>query len=142
MIDARNINIIFVVGREYIYHLLPEIKEKFPQINSADQLFNEFGHIKNNREYSKHIDSNIVASTAIKDVLIQGHKQQEKIRVVTHGVDVNEEFNPALASKIKSGLIPDSKFIVSFLTVFLKRNVLKVLLKSLRPSKKCRAPIL
>ncbi len=95
LINSKSINEILIVGCEVLYHMLPEIKDKYKNIKVYDQLFNEFGHIKNNRKYSNYIDGNIVTSDLIKNILINDYKEKpEKIKVIIHGVDTLKEYNP------------------------------------------------
>ena len=121
LIETRNIGILLLAGSAYVYGLLPEIKQKFPQLKVVDQLFNEFGHIENNRNYSKYIDFHIVANEVIKDVLVKAHGELDgKIRVIVHGVDVEGRFNP---DKVEVGaetraFVPQGKFLVSFIGRF------------------------
>ena len=121
LIETRNIGILLLAGSAYVYKLLPEIKQKFPQLKVVDQLFNEFGHIENNRKYSDYIDFHIVANEVIKDVLVKTHGEKEdKIRVIVHGVDVEGRFNP---DKVEVGaetraFVPQGKFLVSFIGRF------------------------
>ncbi len=121
LIESREINILLLAGSAYVYDLLPEIKSRFPQIKIVDQLFNEFGHIENNRKHSGSIDFHIVANDLIKGILVDGYGENEnRIRVIIHGVDVEDRFNPAkleVGAEI-SAVIPKGKFIVSFIGRF------------------------
>ena len=121
LIASRKMDLLFLAGSAFTYDLLPEIKEKFPYIKVVDQLFNEFGHIENNRKYSQHIDVHIVANEIIKKVLIERFGEDpNRIRVVVHGVDVKNRFNPE-NSDVKSLADPillQNKFVVSFIGRF------------------------
>lgn len=118
LIETRRIDILFIVGCEFVYHMLPEIKVRFPRIKVVDQLFNEVGHIQNNRKYAEFIDCNIVANTTIESVLVQQyHEQKDRVKVIIHGVDVQEEFNPVSLKKLNLppvNVLPDNKFIVGY----------------------------
>ncbi len=120
LIESREIDIIFIVGCELVYHLLPEIVKKNKRLKVIDQLFNEFGHLQNNRRYQDLINLNIVANEKIKDILIKDYKEDnEKIKVIMHGIDVENEFNPHNYS-CGNDLKCDNKdeFIISFLGRF------------------------
>ena len=121
LIETRNIDILLLAGSAYVYGLLPEIMQKFPQLKVVDQLFNEFGHMKNNRKYSDYIDFHVVANEVIKDVLVKTHGEKEdKIRVIVHGVDAEGRFNPdkvELGAETR-GFVPQHKFLVSFMGRF------------------------
>jgi hypothetical protein len=52
----------------------------------VDQLFNEFGHMENNRKYSDYIDFHVVTNEATKEILVNRHGEKEdKIRVLVQG---------------------------------------------------------
>ncbi len=118
LIETRNVGLLFLAGSAYAYGLLPEIKQKFPQLKIVDQLFNEFGHIESNRRYSDYIDFHVVANGVIEEVLVKSNGEKEdKVRVIVHGVDVEGRFNP---DKVKVGaeaeaVLPQGKFLVSFI---------------------------
>lgn len=95
LIETKQIRVIFIVGCEVIYHLLPAIKKRYPGIKVIDQLFNEVVHVANNRLYSHHIDYHIVANTLVHDELIEKyHEHPAKVEVIVHGTDVFHEYNP------------------------------------------------
>jgi glycosyltransferase involved in cell wall biosynthesis len=86
LIETRNIGILLLAGSAYVYRLLPEIKQRFPQLKIVDQLFNEFGHMENNRKYSDYIDFHVVTNEATKEILVNRHGEKEdKIRVLVQG---------------------------------------------------------
>lgn len=91
LIESREIDLLFIVGSEFVYDLLPEIKRKFPGLKVIDQLFNEFGHISNNRKYASLIDLNIVANNVISEIITGKYQESaEKVRVIIHGIDVRK----------------------------------------------------
>lgn len=95
LLESRSIDIVFIVGCSFMYKLIPEIKKRYPQVKIIDQLFNPFGHIINNRRYAKKIDLNIVANESIEKILVNWFREKkEKVKVIIHGVDVADEFNP------------------------------------------------
>ena len=117
LIETRGIGVLLLAGSSYMYHLLPEVKQRFPQLKIVDQLFNEFGHMENNRQYAPYIDVHVVASEAIKRILVDQYcEAEDRIRVIVHGVDVESQFNP---DNIEVGVVapaalPHGKFLVSF----------------------------
>lgn len=119
-LKSRQIQIIFIVGSTYFYDLLPDIKKDFPYIKIADQLFNEHGHIANNRKYAKLIDMNILANQIIQNILLQEYKEKpSKTAVIVHGVDTQTEFNPAnINQELTTNIVPKDKFIVSYMGRF------------------------
>ncbi|MEW6068859.1 MAG: glycosyltransferase [Nitrospirota bacterium] len=126
LIETRRIDILFIVGCEFVYHMLPGIKVRCPSLIVVDQLFNEFGHIQNNRKYAEFIDCNIVANTTIENMLShQYHEQKDRVKVIIHGVDVQEEFNPVSLKKLNLppvDVLPDNKFIVGYFGRFSKEK--------------------
>lgn len=122
LIEAKHIDLIFIVGCAVVYDLLPEIKAKFPHVKIVDQLFNEVGHIQNNRKHAELIDLNVLANDTIQKVLVNQYgESMEKTRVIHHGVDVEGEFNPAtidVPEDLATAEVPREKFIVSFMGRF------------------------
>ncbi|MFZ4400857.1 MAG: glycosyltransferase [Bacteroidales bacterium] len=117
LIETREIDLIFIVGSEFIYNLLPLIKKRYKEIKIVDQLFNEFGHIKNNRKFKKYIDLNIVASLKLKNILVEEYAEtSEKIDVIIHGIDTDVEYNPDNVdnSLLNTTKVPNNKFIISY----------------------------
>ena len=120
LIETRNIGILLLAGSAYVYGLLPEIKRKFPQLKVVDQLFNEFGHMENNRKYSEYIDLHVVADDVIKEILVRSGEKEDKIRVIVHGVDVEGRFDPdhVEVGAATRAVLPQGKFLVSFVGRF------------------------
>ena len=119
-LESRQIDILFIVGSAYFYDLLPGIKKDFPNIKIVDQLYNEFGHIENNRRYANYIDMNIVENELVENCLVVQHNEKRsKVCLIHNGVDINY-FNP---NSIKNTTmidksIPKEKFIILFLGRF------------------------
>jgi glycosyltransferase involved in cell wall biosynthesis len=125
LIESRNIDIIFLAGSAFVYSLLPEIKRRFPRIKVVDQLFNEFGHIKNNRKYSPYIDRHIVANEAIRATLTkQFGESEDKVSVIIHGVDIKHRFLPEniQITSAERDVVPPGKILVSFIGRFSKEK--------------------
>lgn len=95
LIETKKIRVIFMAGCEVVYHLLPAIKKRYPDIRIVDQLFNEVGHMANNRLYASHIDFHVVANTLVQNELVEKyHEDPSKVEVIVHGTDVFYEYNP------------------------------------------------
>jgi glycosyltransferase involved in cell wall biosynthesis len=112
------IDTIVMAGSEFVYHMLPGLKREFPQVCVIDQLFNDTGHITNNRRYSSQIDLNVVPSETLANTLIRKYGEApNRVKVIPHGVttDVPVYGSPA-ESFAASGLPKRSagKFLVSF----------------------------
>jgi O-antigen biosynthesis protein len=116
-IETRSIDFVFIAGSEYLYSILPSIKQKFSNLTIIDQLYNTFGHIANNRKYAQWIDMNIVENKTIQTCLLAEHAEQShKITVIQNGIDL-EYFTDSI-SVLKPKNIPESKFIITFLGRF------------------------
>lgn len=122
LIETRKIDILLLAGSAYVYELLPELKQRFPRLKIVDHLFNEYGHIENNRKFASFIDVHIVVNEVIKDALVNLYGEAEsKIRVIPPGVDVKSKFNPFAfneASTQPIDLLPKDKFVVLFIGRF------------------------
>jgi glycosyltransferase involved in cell wall biosynthesis len=95
LLESRGTNILFIVGSAFTYDLLPKIRARFPEVRVVDQLFNEFGHLESNRRHRSSIDLNIVATEALRDLLVQRHGEDaDRVRVIHHGVDWSGELDP------------------------------------------------
>jgi glycosyltransferase involved in cell wall biosynthesis len=114
VITAKSIDLLFIVGSELIYRFLPLIKRKHPFLKVVDQLFNEYGHIENNRKYAKHIDLNIVTSNKLKNILVERYKEDSnKVFTIVHGVDTKNDYNPDLFAK-NTNVIHKKDLVVSY----------------------------
>lgn len=118
LIATRNIDVLLIVGCELVYHMLPGLKVRFPKLKVVDQLFNEVGHIENNRRYAECIDFNIVATEVIRSLLTTKYAERdERIKVILHGVDVNNRFNPDKIKRLYCpgiDVIPSDAFVAGF----------------------------
>jgi glycosyltransferase involved in cell wall biosynthesis len=120
LIAAKQTDLIVMAGSEMTYHFLPNIKKLKPGLKILDFIFNEEGHIKNNRKYKRYIDLNIVENDKIRDFLLHVHAEKpEKIRLIQNGVDI-EKFSSkrdSRAIKEKFGILQHA-FVVVFLGRF------------------------
>ena len=118
LLRRYNLRTIVVAGCEFLYHMLPEITAEFPDVRILDQLFNDTGHIKNNRRYAAMIDVNIVPSKALANTLIQKFGEKPaKVCVIPNGTDFAvPSYKDRAEAFAASGLPAGSagKFIVSF----------------------------
>ncbi|MCX6355562.1 MAG: glycosyltransferase family 4 protein [Candidatus Aureabacteria bacterium] len=122
LLKSRKIDIVFIAGCNVVYHMLPQIREKYPRIRVIDQLYNEYGHIQNNRRYCGYIDLNIVENERVQEALIQKYGESpERVELIYNGVDA-QYFKPLMSSDATRlsayHNIPDNKFIVSFMGRF------------------------
>ena len=119
LIESRELDMIFIVGCELIYDMLPEIRKEYPQVVVVDQLFNEFGHIQNNRKHASLIDLTIVANNVIRDVLVNQYRETEdKVKVIIHGIEFVAH-SAELAERVApvAGIV-DNKLLISYFARF------------------------
>jgi glycosyltransferase involved in cell wall biosynthesis len=119
LVRRYGVRTILIAGCEFVYHMLPDIDREFPGVRIVDQLFNDTGHIRNNRRYSSLIDLNIVPSKALADTLIQKHgESSEKVRVIPNGTNIQvPAYRDRAEAFAASGLPTRSagKFLISFI---------------------------
>ncbi|ACK66929.1 glycosyl transferase family 2 [Rippkaea orientalis PCC 8801] len=120
LIESKQIDLVLMAGSSYFYSLIPDLKDRYPNLKIVDQLYNEYGHIANNRKYADYIDLNIVENERVKTCLLDEYEEKpEKISLITNGVDINH-FNPDFieASNLPSLVIPPEKFVISYIGRF------------------------
>ena len=76
VVETKSVDAVIIVGSEFVYHQLPELRERHPDLRVADLLFNTQGHVRNNRRYSKQIDLHLCESAEVRDWLV-AHGQDE-----------------------------------------------------------------
>ncbi|MFX1762828.1 glycosyltransferase [Paraburkholderia sp. A1RI-2L] len=94
-IDNRGIDLVLQIGANDLYHQLPYIKERRPEIRLVDTLYNEFGHTINHFLYENCYDGVIVESEYMRR-FVEGSslKESPNIVVVNNGVDLTK-FHPS-----------------------------------------------
>ena len=113
-VKTRRINLVSMAGSDYFYSILSSLKNEFQNLRVVDQLYNTYGHIKNNRKYSHLIDLHIVENKNIKDTLIHQYFEQEtKLKLIRNGIDINY-FNNDSSINLPS-TIPKNRFVIIFL---------------------------
>jgi glycosyltransferase involved in cell wall biosynthesis len=112
------VHTILLAGCEFVYHMLPGIDRDFPNIRVIDQLFNDTGHIANNRKYAGVIDLNVVPSQALANTLIDKYRETPgKVKIIPHGVAADVPTYRDRAEAFAASGLParsSGKFIVSF----------------------------
>ncbi|MBD3280373.1 glycosyltransferase [Candidatus Dojkabacteria bacterium] len=95
LIETRQIDVIYIISCSFIYKLLPRLKKKFPNIRIIDELFNEVGHLNNNRKYSKQIDLTIVENNNLYNLISRKYREKkDKLELIESGIDTGNLFNP------------------------------------------------
>lgn len=130
LVETRNFDCMFLAGSTFTYQVLPLIKKHAPRLPVIDILFNETGHIENNRKYSRLIDMNLVENEKIEALLLQNYREKpEKTRLIHNGVNL-EKFNKRADTKIirEKYALKDGHFLVAFLGRFsVEKNPLAVI---------------
>lgn len=117
LLERYNAGALLLAGSEIVYHCLPGIRSAFPGVRVVDQLFNDTGHIRNNRRYSAALDSIAVPSKALADVLVERYgERRERIRVIPHGIEAGGPVWEREAAWAVSGLPAQARgrLLVSF----------------------------
>ncbi len=92
LLHIHNFKIIYLAGSAAVYRLLPRIRADFPDVSVVDQIFNDSGHLKNNRRYAEFIDLTIVPSEGLMQRLVDDHQADpDTVVVVPHGIEAGSE---------------------------------------------------
>jgi len=122
LITSRETDIVYQVGCEFLYGLLPELKKAHPCIRIVDQIYNEVWIEGYNRRYRDCIDMTVVENEALAE-LFRGHYREsaERLCLLPNGVDLESDFVPgavdATAVRRKYRL-PDQCRVIAFLGRF------------------------
>ena len=90
VVEVKRVDVVFVAGSEFVYHYLPELRERHPNVRVVDLLFNTQGHVGNNRRYREQIDLHLCESAEVRDWLVSHGQNEASVLVVESGVDVSE----------------------------------------------------
>ncbi len=113
LLKSRKPDILWQVGSSYVYPLMPEIKTCFPMLKIIDLLFNTVGHTAHNREYNYCIDLHVVESAAVKEWLLDNGSSEDRVRVISNGVDT-ERFKPQPRVTPPLEAIREDSFVIGF----------------------------
>jgi glycosyltransferase involved in cell wall biosynthesis len=89
-VEVKGVDVVLVAGSEFMYHELPDLRQRHPHLRVADLLFNTQGHVKNNRRYSDHIDVHLCEGAEVRDWLVARGQDEATVTVVESGVDVSQ----------------------------------------------------
>jgi O-antigen biosynthesis protein len=96
LIQRYSVQHMMLVGSEVVYRLLPALKAEYPHLNVVDQLFNDEGHVGNNRRYASSIDATIVPSGPTLKSLVEQHGADPAgTYVIPHGIALPTEASEA-----------------------------------------------
>jgi glycosyltransferase involved in cell wall biosynthesis len=117
---------IMQIGSDFIYKHMAQIKEGFPKIRIVDQLFNEVGHTLSNKMYRESIDTTIVPSQLLKNILISKFAAaEEHVLVLPHGIPIPSDEELQHFGQSGRALLPpqfNNKFVVSFFGRFAREK--------------------
>ena len=115
VILSRNIGILFLSNSVYGYHLLPYIRQKFPQLPVVDYVHCEEeewyngGYPMFSATYNRLIARNFVSSGHLKDWCSRRGSKDEKIEVIYTNVDsVQVKRDSALRNSLRKKLQVDN----------------------------------
>jgi glycosyltransferase involved in cell wall biosynthesis len=115
LIRRYRITHLLLAGSETIYHMLPDLDAEFPDLRVFDQLFNEVGHMVNNRHYRRHIDATIVLSEHVKTIV---HEKTPVDPGLVHIIPIciaMQELETRSLSRLRASLdLPEDKVLVAF----------------------------
>lgn len=122
LITSRETDIVYQVGCEYFYSLLPDIKRTHVGLKVVDQQYNEVWIEGYNRRYREYIDVTVAENEAIADLLTHRYKESSaRLRLVPNGVDLDSVFVPGCLDadtvKGKYQIPPDAR-VIAFLGRF------------------------
>jgi len=89
LIASRRVDVLWQVGSEYIYQLLPELKMEFPSLGVIDQLFNTGVHAQSNRRQRAWIDATMVESEEVERWLLDHGDDPGRVRRIESAVDTS-----------------------------------------------------
>jgi glycosyltransferase involved in cell wall biosynthesis len=93
LIQTKGVSKVWIIGSEFVYHLLPTLKRKYPGLLCVDLLFNTVGHTANNRRYATLIDRILVENNEVQSWLVERGENPSRITTITSGVNLTE-FKP------------------------------------------------
>lgn len=115
LLDSRRTELIWIVGSQLAYDLLPELRSSRPDLRVVDLLFNTGVHAPTNRKMSSYIDLNVVENGEVEQWLIEKGESPDRVVRIPSGVDL-ERYRPVLRSDAALAAleIPSDAFVVGF----------------------------
>lgn len=122
LLTSRETDIVYQVGCEFLYGLLPELKKSHPRIRVVDQIYNEVWIEGYNRRYRDCIDMTVVENDALAE-LFRGHYRESAARLclLPNGVDLERDFVPGTVDAAmvrRKYRLPDQCRVIAFLGRF------------------------
>ncbi len=89
LIVSRRVDVLWQIGSEFVYRLLPELKMEFPSLGVVDQLFNTGVHAQSNRLQRAWIDATVVENEEVERWLLDHGDAPGRIRRIGSAVDTS-----------------------------------------------------
>ncbi len=94
VVRRERIGQIIICGGWQVYEHLPRLRFELPGVRVIDQLFNDVGHLDNNRRYSRWIDLTVCAYERLANLLVNGYGEDpSRVSTVYIGVD-SDHYRP------------------------------------------------
>lgn len=122
-IEAKHVDILWIVGSIWFYEALPRLRIQFPALHIVDLLFNTIGHADNNRRQSANIDMILAENTEVYNWLLAHGEPLERVRLIPSGVDITHYTPSGRAGASDcfvagfSGRLSDEKAPLAFLKI-------------------------
>ena len=100
-IQTRGIDILHIVHNGFIFDMLPELKKRHPKLQIIVTLFNDRvpAYVEGSIKYQPEISQYTTDNEKVKKSLESKLEPQAKTTVIPNGIDVYDEFSPALFSR-------------------------------------------
>lgn len=89
LVTAKAVDVLWLLGSEYVYDDLPRLKAAHPRLRVVDNLFNTEGHTRNNRRHRSHIDLHVVENEEVRTWLVAHGEPADRVVLTGSGVDVS-----------------------------------------------------
>lgn len=112
IVEREHIGQMIICGGWQLYEHLPRLRFQLPGVRVIDQLFNDIGHLDNNRRYARWIDLTVCAYQGLANLLVDGYGEDpSRVATVYIGIDT-DRFRPGgsaarRALRAEMGLDPD-----------------------------------
>ena len=95
IVQRERIGQMIICGGWQLYEHLPRLRFELPGVRVIDQLFNDVGHLENNRRYSRWVDLTVCAYQGLANLLVDGYGEDpSRVATVYIGIDT-DRFRPA-----------------------------------------------
>jgi glycosyltransferase involved in cell wall biosynthesis len=94
LVEVKDVDVVLVSGSEFVYHRLPGLRQRHPELRVADLLFNTQAYVESSQRYSNQIDLHLCESVEVRDWLVAHGEDESSVLVVESGVDISE-YRPA-----------------------------------------------